>query len=685
MNYKDTLLYSSLIQVSNITSTREEQYWKKGIFTLEDLYHSLNQQLSFFENNLSDEIDEIITNGSQNIDKIAEMFENKTGKKDLYRIAYSIPNDVVFLDIETTGLSHMYHYITMIGWIKNGRYDYWLVGTNPNRFFEVIRNAKMIITFNGQRFDLKFIDLLFPELNIRKKPHLDLCPFCRRFGLTGGQKEIEQNVGYIRPDQIHDCDGKEAVILWYRFLFGESDTLNSLILYNCYDVCGMMYILDYVFFNQIFGKVIPKLGKPQRFFRDYCSPKTYTSEALNNKIRKKINSNIFDIKQLKESSKYCIVGIDLAGVVKKSSHTGIAVLQGDLASTKVVTYDDEIISFIKQYHPDIISIDAPLSLPYGRTSVYDDDPMRDEYGITRYCERELKRRGVSAYPALIRSMQELTKRGINLTSKLRKMGYPVIECFPGAAQDILQIPRKRTDPDLLKYGLSRIGIHGDFETKKVIHDELDAITAALVGKFFIDEYFEPIGIPEENDMIVPSVNSRKNNYEIVIGITGNIAAGKTTASEYLKNKHNFSYCRYSQILSERLLAKEKKVNRESLQEIGKTVFSGDSQYELNMCVNSKVCGNSFVVIDGMRHFEDYTYWKENCFLNFYLIYIDTDKEICSARYSDGNYDQYINHAAEDEIESLRELADFVIENNSTMESLYSAIDGLLEKLNICGG
>lgn len=682
MNYKDTLLYSSLIQVSSISSKKEEQYWKNGIFTLDDLYQSLNQQLSFFDNNSFDEINEIISNRFQNIDKIAEIFERKTGKKDLYRIAYSIPNDVVFLDIETTGLSHIYHYITMIGWIKNGKYDYWLVGTNPNRFFEVIRNAKMIITFNGQRFDLKFIDLLFPELNIREKPHLDLCPFCRRFGLTGGQKEIEKNVGYIRPDQIHDCDGKEAVILWYRFLFGESDALDSLILYNCYDVCGMMYILDHVFFHLIFGKIFPKIGKPNNFFKNYCSPKTYTTEAVNNKIRRKINSNIFDIKQLKESSKHCIVGIDLAGVVKKTSHTGIAVLQDDLATTKVVTYDDDIISFIKQYHPDIISIDAPLSLPNGRTSVYDDDPMRDEYGITRYCERELKRRGVSAYPALIRSMQELTKRGINLSSKLRKMGYPVIECFPGAAQDILQIPRKRTDPNLLKYGLSRIGIHGDFETKKVIHDELDAITAALVAKFFIDGYYEPIGIPEENDMIVPSVNSRKRKYEMVIGITGNIAAGKTTAAEYLKHQHNFSYCRYSQILSERLLANDTIVNRESLQEIGKTIFSEDSQYELNKCVSSKVYGNAFVVIDGMRHFEDYTFWKENCFSKFYLIYIDTDKEVCAERYSVDKYDQYINHTAEKEIKSLRELADFVIDNNSTIDSLYSAIDGMLADLNI---
>lgn len=688
MNYKDTLLYSSLIQVSNISENKEKQYWKEGILTLDDLYLTLDHQLSFFGNSQADEIDEILSDKGQNIDKVAKIFKKKTGKKDMYRIAYSIPNDVVFLDIETTGLSHVYHYITMIGWIKNGKYDYWLVGTNPDRFFKVISSAKMIITFNGQRFDLKFIDLLFPELKIKEKPHLDLCPFCRRFKLiggdklTGGQKVIEKKIGYTRPDQIHGCDGKEAVYLWYKFLFGENDALNSLILYNCHDVCGMMYIFDYVFFNKIYGKLIPKIGKPKHFFKEYCSPKTYPSDGVDNRIRRKINSNIFDIKKLEKSSNYCIVGIDLAGVIKKTSHTGISVLKRNYAKTKVVLYDEEIISFIKKYNPDIVSIDAPLSLPRGRTSVYDDDPMHDEYGITRYCERELKQRGVNSYPALIKSMQELTKRGMNLSMKLRKMGYPVIECFPGAAQDILQIPRKRTDQDLLKTGLVRLGIHGDFETRNVIHDELDAITAALVGKFFIDGYFEPIGIPEENDMIVPSVQKRKDNFDLVLGITGNISAGKTTASEYLMREHHFSYCRYSQILSENLIANGASVNRESLQEYGKNVYLGNSQYELNMKVNSRVFGNSLVVIDGMRHFEDYTYWKENCFSNFHLIFIDADRKICSERYPNGNYEQCVDHIAEKEVELLRGVADYIVDNNTTIDKLYASIDKILSELNI---
>lgn len=680
MNYKDTLLYSSLIQVSNISAKKEEKYWKNGIYTLDDLSQLLNQQLTLFGNSEVDEINTIISNDCEDITSIFGNFQKKTGQKDLYRIAYSIPDDVIFLDIETTGLSHVYHYITMIGWINKGKYDYWIVGTNPEHFFKAIDSAKMIVTFNGQRFDIKFIDLLFPELKIREKPHLDLCPFCRRYNLTKGQKNIETTIGYIRPDNINDCDGKEAVVLWYKFLFGSNDSLDSLIVYNYYDVCGMMYILDYIFFNRIYGKLIPKIGKPKNFYKDNCNYKTPISDSMYKTIRSKINSNIFDIKKLKKSDNYCIVGIDLAGVINKTSHTGVSVLNGDIALTKVVTYDEEIELFIKSQNPDIISIDAPLSLPKGRTSVYDDDPMRNEAGITRYCERELKRRGVSSYPALIMSMQELTKRGMKLSLKLRKMGYPIIECFPGAAQDILQIPRKRTDLDLLKTGLIRLGIHGDFEKKKVIHDELDAITAALVAKFFIDGYFESIGIKGENDMIVPSVKKRSMDYKLVVGIAGHIATGKTTVAEYLMCKHNFSYCKYPQIVSEKFLDITTCVDCESSKDMKDSVSLHNFRYSLNESVNSKVIGNPLVVIDGIQYLEDYTFWKERCFSNFYLVYVDTNCNICEQGYSD-HYGECVSYNAEKEIESLRNLADFVINNSNTKDALFVSIDSFLKEID----
>ena len=98
----------------------------------------------------------------------------------------------------------------------------------------------------------------------------------------------------------------------------------------------------------------------------------------------------------------------------------------------------------------------------------------------RECERILKRRGVNVYPCLIPSMQKLTRRGIQLATKFRKLGIPVIESYPGAAQDILAIPRKRAGLNYLADALAEFGIFDNFTEKQISHDELDAITSSIV-------------------------------------------------------------------------------------------------------------------------------------------------------------------------------------------------------------
>ena len=276
-------------------------------------------------------------------------------------------------------------------------------------------------------------------------------------------------------------------------------------------------------------------------------------------------------------------------------------------------------------------------------------------------------------------MQELTKRGIKLSIIFRKMGYPVIECFPGAAQDILQLPRKRTDQTLLKTGLTRLGIKGEFETKKVYHDELDAITAAIVGKFFIDEYYEAIGIPEENDMIVPDTSKRESNSEIIIGLTGHIAAGKTTAARYLE-KAGFSYCRYSEIIAKLLQEDNIEITRDTLQEKGNEIFNSNSQYKLNELLYKEINRNRFIVIDGMRHYEDYTFWKEKSFLNFHLVYINTDESIRMKRYIGDSYVEKDQNSVEKDIDDLKLYAEFIIDNNSDYIHLRTQLEYIVNCL-----
>jgi predicted nuclease with RNAse H fold len=177
-------------------------------------------------------------------------------------------------------------------------------------------------------------------------------------------------------------------------------------------------------------------------------------------------------------------------------------MDGTFATTKTIRTDEELIRETLAAKPDLVSIDSPLSLPYG-------------YGapgvpIYRKCELALKRMGISVFWCLLPSMQMLTRRGIKLADELRKAGCKVIESYPGAAQDILGIPRKKASLDELKHGLSRAGIKGDFLTAHITHDEVDAITSALVGLFYLADEYIALGTPSEEYLIVP--RSVKFNY-----------------------------------------------------------------------------------------------------------------------------------------------------------------------------
>ncbi len=171
-----------------------------------------------------------------------------------------------------------------------------------------------------------------------------------------------------------------------------------------------------------------------------------------------------------------VVGIDLAGSPKRP--TGICVLRDLIAETHVVFNDEEILDFVGEARPALIPIDAPLTLPKGRRTVHD---RSGEH--LRECDRELLRRGIRFFPITLGPMRMLTERGLGLKRRLSGMGYQAVECYPGAAQDLWGIPRQHRDRVGLLTGLRKLGLSG--LKRLATSDELDAATAALVGRWFL--------------------------------------------------------------------------------------------------------------------------------------------------------------------------------------------------------
>jgi predicted nuclease with RNAse H fold len=190
-----------------------------------------------------------------------------------------------------------------------------------------------------------------------------------------------------------------------------------------------------------------------------------------------------------------VVGIDLAGSPKRS--TGICTLKKNcITFCTIVHRDQEIFNYVEKENPTLIAIDAPLNLPPGRKS------MEDKNGEHfRPCDRELLRRGIRFFPITLGPMRLLTERGIRLKRYLTRRGYSVVEVYPGAAQDIWHTGRKQDGLSKLCKGLQKLGVKG--LNRKMSGDELDAVTAALVGQLFLRGKTEVLGNFKRGAIIIP--------------------------------------------------------------------------------------------------------------------------------------------------------------------------------------
>jgi len=137
------------------------------------------------------------------------------------------------------------------------------------------------------------------------------------------------------------------------------------------------------------------------------------------------------------------MGIDLSASEKRDS--GVCLMDGLKVQTFRVKRDDEIIALARKFHPKLVAVDAPLSLPLSS-------------GGLRHCDRELLRRGIRVFPLNFGAMKQLTERGMRLKALLEPEGFKVIEVFPGDAQDVLGLPRKRNNLAGLREGSEATGL-----------------------------------------------------------------------------------------------------------------------------------------------------------------------------------------------------------------------------------
>lgn len=129
------------------------------------------------------------------------------------------------------------------------------------------------------------------------------------------------------------------------------------------------------------------------------------------------------VPRMSRTINFFIAGLDLAGVPRRPS--GWCALKRLEAETALLYSDDEILNSVRKEKPDLVAIDAPLTLPPGRKSISE----RSEFHL-RPCDEELRRRKIPFFPITLGPMRLLTERGIGLRRLLEKEGFCVVEVYP---------------------------------------------------------------------------------------------------------------------------------------------------------------------------------------------------------------------------------------------------------------
>ena len=681
----EDLLRCSFQHLPGISASREERFWAQGILDWTDVNQASPIQPDLYDERANSLQLALEASEEALANRDIAFFASRLPKREYYRIASSFPEHCVFLDIETTGLSKYYDNITLVGWSVGDRYTALIEPRSIENLEFDIREHPIVVTFNGTLFDLPFLTKCF-KADWSGMFHIDLRYLAKRVGLKGGQKKIESEIGLNRESGLVEIDGAQAVALWFDYKEGDLNALRQLVRYNHADVEGMKSL-----FEEAVQRLAPqgteRVARGSLFNRSRIQfsvtrcGKTATTVSLQ-PYRGSVGPRL-SLAQLCEVEQRLnddtIVGIDLTGSERRPS--GWAAVTGQNLTMGLFTSDEELTDKTLAAEPFLVSIDSPLSLPAGRSSEFDDDPGRYEYGIVREAERQLRKRGVHVYPALLPSMQRLTQRGIELATRLRKSGIPVIESYPGAAQDILGIPRKKTSLKHLSHGLRRFGYTGLTSSRTISHDELDAATSALVGQFMLAGYWEALGSAEEDYLIVPTVERRPSEYRalIAVGISGPIAAGKTTVARFLEC-NGFRYCRFSEIIEQQVRLRGARLTRAALQAFGQRAYSSRfGQRQLQNRLAACVEPAHKIVIDGLRHPEDSAYLRERWGMAAFHIHIEAPDQLRLQRYvaktgeSKDAFDRADMHAVETNVFRMKRLAAFTMNNGESLCDLKAKV------------
>ena len=179
---------------------------------------------------------------------------------------------------------------------------------------------------------------------------------------------------------------------------------------------------------------------------------------------------------------------------------------------------------------------------------------------------------------------------------------------------------------------------------------------------------------------------------LIIGLVGEIASGKTTATDYLVKKYGAEPYKFSNMLRDILVRLHQETTRENLQKLSTAVRQLFGENVMSKAIVRDLAGAStpLVVAEGIRRLSDIEYLKE--FPNFVIVAVDADARTRYERITQRSenaddraktWDDFVRESQQEPEQKIREVmnaAKYVLDNNGTIEKFYIEIDALMARL-----
>jgi uncharacterized protein len=235
------VLRATFLHLPGVGPATEADLWQSGFRDWRDLL-ARTESLGLSSPSRARLAKELERSEQALLERDAGWFARRLPSREHWRLYPSFAPETAYLDIETTGLSPYGGIVTVVTVHGGGATRTFVAGDDLEELPAYLEKFRVLVTFNGSRFDVPFLLAAFPQLLV-PPAHIDLRFLLYRLGHAGGLKRIEQRLGVGDRSGVEGVDGLDAVRLWQEYRRGSTAALERLVRYNRADTVNLEPLL----------------------------------------------------------------------------------------------------------------------------------------------------------------------------------------------------------------------------------------------------------------------------------------------------------------------------------------------------------------------------------------------------------------------------------------------------------